>query len=216
MAVGHAGARPDATTPGTQIRGADPELIALPRSIAGYLFYLSALPYWRSKLTEMTRHAAGRLTEAESRFVPRSAEAAVIAEARAMLLLYAAVILAMVGFDWTAPLWFWLIPLILGEPVMRFIRMTEHVGRPMVASMRVNTRTNLVSRPWRFLCWNMNYHAEHHYAASVPFHALPRLHQRLKDHIHVEPGGYLGAHRDILARIRDLRARASAPAGKAR
>ena len=47
----------------------------------------------------------------------------------------------------------------------------------------------------------MNYHAEHHYVSSVPFHALPRLHEKLKDHIYVERGGYLAAHRDILRQI---------------
>lgn len=197
----------------TQISGDDPELIALPATIGGYLLYLSALPYWRAKLAEMARHAAGRVTPAEARFLPQAARATVVAEARAMLALYGAVSVAMLAFQWTAPLWFWLIPLILGEPVMRFIRMTEHVGRPTVSQMRVNTRTNLVSWPWRFLCWNMNYHAEHHYAASVPFHALPRLHERLKDHIHVEPGGYLGAHRDILGQILGRRPRADAPTG---
>ena len=110
-------------------------------------------------------------------------------------------LLAMLWFGWTAPIWYWFIPLVLGEPVMRFIRMTEHVGRPTVPQMSQNTRTNLVSLPWRFLGWNMNYHAEHHYVSSVPFHALPRLHEKLRDHIHVEPDGYLGAHRDILRQL---------------
>jgi fatty acid desaturase len=84
---------------------------------------------------------------------------------------------------------------------MRFIRMTEHVGRPQVADVGRNTRTNLVSAPSRFLAWNMNLHAEHHFAPSVPYHALPKLHEKVKDHIYVERGGYLGAHRDILAQI---------------
>lgn len=185
----------------TQIPGEDPEQIELPRSIGGYLWYLSAIPYWRTKIAEMLRHAAGRLTPAERRFVPKVAEPAVIREARLMLVFYAAVLAAMLVFRWWAPLWFWLIPLLLAEPVMRFIRMTEHVGRPETAEMRLNTRTNLIPAPLRFLCWNMNYHAEHHYAASVPFHALPRLHQRLKGHVHVQKGGYLGAHRDILGQI---------------
>ena len=104
-----------------------------------------------------------------------------------------------------------LLLLALFEPVMRFVRMTEHVGRPTVAAMRENTRTNLVSRPMQFLCWNMNYHAEHHYASSVPFHALPRLHEKLRGHIHVEPGGYLGAHREILAQILGRAPRADSP-----
>jgi fatty acid desaturase len=81
----------------------------------------------------------------------------------------------------------------------------------MVAQMRDNTRTNLVSAPWRFLCWNMNFHAEHHYVSSVPFHALPRLHEKLKSHIHVEERGYLGAHLDILRQILGRTPRADAP-----
>ena len=185
----------------TQITGEDPEQVPLPATIWGYLWYLSAIPYWRTKLGEISRHALGRLTDAERHFVPKVAEATLIREARVMVAVYAGIFAAMLVFQWWAPLWFWLVPLILGEPVMRFVRMTEHVGRPTVAEMRENTRTNLVSRPMRFLCWNMNFHAEHHYASSVPFHALPRLHEKLRDHVHVEPGGYIGAHRQILAQI---------------
>lgn len=185
----------------TQLHGEDPEMIELPKSIWGYLWYLSAIPYWRAKLSEIFRHALGHLNATERRFVPKVAEQTLIREARVMVAVYALILIAMIVFQWWAPLWFWLIPLILGEPVMRFVRMTEHVGRPTVSAMRVNTRTNVVSRPMQFLCWNMNYHAEHHYASSVPFHALPRLHEKLRDHIHVEPDGYLGAHRDILAQI---------------
>lgn len=36
----------------------------------------------------------------------------------------------------------------------------------------------------RFLCWNMNYHIEHHMYPMVPFHQLPALHERGK---HVLP-----------------------------
>lgn len=189
----------------TQLTGEDPEMIGMPASLAEYLWYLSAIPYWKTKLTELLRHAAGRLSPAELRFIPKVEHDAVRRDARVMLSIYAALFLGMAVTGWWGLLWFWLIPLALGEPVMRAIRMTEHVGRPTVAQMHENTRTSLVSWPWRFLCWNMNYHAEHHYVASVPFHALPRLHERLKDHIHVEPGGYLGAHRDILRQLFDHR-----------
>jgi len=54
--------------------------------------------------------------------------------------------------------------------------------------------------PLRFLCWNMNYHAEHHYAPSVPFHALPALHRRIGEHL-PRARGYLGAHREILRQL---------------
>jgi fatty acid desaturase len=93
---------------------------------------------------------------------------------------------------------------------MRFIRMTEHVGKPCVREMKDNTRTNYVSRPMQFLCWNMNYHAEHHYAASVPFFALPKLHEKLKNVIQVEKRGYLGAHIDILSQLTGRKTRSDA------
>lgn len=185
----------------TQIEGDDPELVPMPETIWGYLYYLSAIPYWRTKFRELAIHSAGRFTDSELRFIPSVERSAVIFEARAMVAFYVVIVGLMAATGWWAPLWFWFLPLLLGEPVMRFIRMTEHVGRPTVAQMHENTRTNLVSVPWRFLCWNMNYHAEHHYASSVPFHALPSLHSKLKDHVYVERGGYLGAHRDILRQL---------------
>jgi len=151
-------------------------------------------------------HALGRLSDAEKRFVPKEEHGSVYREARIMLGIYALIFAGMAVTGWWGLIWYWLIPLFLGEPVMRFIRMTEHVGRPTVAKMTENTRTNLVSAPWRFLCWNMNYHAEHHYVPLVPYHTLPRLHEKLRDHIHIEPGGYLGAHRDILRKIHEARA----------
>ncbi len=185
----------------TQHHDKDPEMIAMPGTFGEYIWYLSAVPYWRSKFAEIFRHATGRLSEAERKFVPRAERKAVFSDARRMLAIYAAMFLGMAMTGWWNLLWFWIVPLFLGEPVMRFVRMAEHVGRPAVAQMSENTRTNLVSAPWRFLCWNMNYHAEHHYVASVPFHALPRLHEKLKEHVHVERNGYLGAHRDILRQI---------------
>lgn len=195
----------------TQLTGKDPELIELPISLGKYLWYVSSIPYWRAKFGELGRHARGRLSEAELRFIPKEAHARVFLEARLMMATYASVLGACVVFNWWAPVWYWWLPVFLGEPVMRAIRMTEHVGRPNVRDMKVNTRTNLVTLPMRFLCWNMNYHAEHHYAASVPFHALPELHRKLKGFVHVERRGYLGAHIDIISQIVGLAPRADAP-----
>ena len=185
----------------TQLHDEDPEMISMPRTFGEYVWYLSAVPYWRSKFTEVFRHATARLSEAEKKFIPSVEHMAVFWDARRMLAIYAGIFLGMAMTGWWGLIWYWIIPLFLGEPVMRFVRMTEHVGRPTVPQMSENTRTNIVSAPWRFLCWNMNYHAEHHYVASVPFHALPKLHEKLKDHIHVERHGYLGAHMDILRQL---------------
>ena len=185
----------------TQIENKDPELLLLPRSLWDYAFYMSSIPYWKTKFVELFRRVGGHLTAEEKRFVPKVEHRSLIIEARCMTAFYGAIFCFMLIFNWWAPLWFWLIPVLIGEPVMRFIRFTEHVGRPMVTEMRQNTRTSLVSPIWGFLCWNMNYHAEHHYVPSAPFHALSALHEKLKNHIHIEPNGYFGAHKDILSQI---------------
>jgi fatty acid desaturase len=191
----------------TQRHGQDPEMITLPANLKGYFWYLSSVPYWRAKLSELYLHSVGRISAAEKKFIPKQERGTVILEARLMLLFYLGVVVVSVVQGWTWPLWYWLIPVMLGEPVMRAIRMTEHVGRPTVPDMKVNTRSNTVSLPWRFLCWNMNYHAAHHYASSVPFHALPELSEKLGSVIHTENRGYVGAHIDMLRQIRLQRVR---------
>jgi len=144
----------------TQLHGQDPEMILLPISFKKYLEYILSWPYWRAKFTELFHHIVGHLTPEEKRFIPEVEHQAVFLEARIMGAAYLAIIIAMFAFSWWGPLWYWFIPVILGEPVMRAIRMTEHVGRPTIHDMKENTRSNLVSAPMRFLAWNMNYHAE--------------------------------------------------------
>lgn len=197
----------------TNLHGRDPEMIELPVSFRTYLLYVSSIPYWYSQFEGLLRRAAGRITDGERRFLPESERGAIVLEARLMLAGYAVIGLVMLATGWTAPLFYWILPMFMAEPVMRMIRMTEHVGRPQVEDMRINTRTNIVSAPWRFLAWNMNYHAEHHYAASVPFHALPKLHEKLAGHIFVERQGYLAAHLDILAQTLGRKPRADQSAG---
>ncbi len=189
----------------TQLHGKDPELIELPISTRKYVWFLSSIPFWLQKFKEIGMHFAGRFSETEKKFVPREDRRSLVIEARIMISIYACVLAASAWFNWWGAVWYWWLPLFLGEPVMRAIRMTEHVGRPNIRDMKINTRTNLVTLPMRFLCWNMNYHAEHHYASSVPFHALPKLHEKLSGHVYVEERGYLGAHIDIISQILGLR-----------
>ena len=185
----------------TQLKGQDPELIELPISVWKYLWYISSVPYWCNKFKQIVRNASGRLNEDDKTFLSKHEAPIIFREARLMVAFYALVLVISVAMGWAAPLWYWIIPLFLGEPVMRFIRLTEHVGRPNVDDMKENTRTSLVSWPAQFLSWNMNYHAEHHYAASVPFHALPKLHEKLQGYVYVEKRGYLGAHIDIINQL---------------
>ena len=196
----------------TQLKGQDPELIELPISVWKYLWYISSVPYWRAKFGQIIRNASGRLNDDDRTFLTKYEAPIIIREARIMVGFYAAVLILCIAMGWTWPLWFWIFPLFLGEPVMRAIRLTEHVGRPNVDDMKENTRTSLVSWPAQMLSWNTNYHAEHHYAASVPFHALPDLHKKLQGFVYVEERGYLGAHIDIIKQLIGKKPRSDAGA----
>ena len=49
---------------------------------------------------------------------------------------------------------------------------SEHTGCPLVADMRVNSRTTLTNRAMQRLAWNMPFHTAHHVYPGVPFHDL--------------------------------------------
>ena len=185
----------------TQLKGKDPELIELPISVYKYIWYISAFPYWKNKFSEIYRHILGRLSDEEKKFIPKLEQKTIFREARIMVSLYSLLILGSFYLNFWGLFWYWWLPVILGEPVMRAIRLTEHVGRPNTDDLKENTRSSIVSIPMKFLCWNMNYHAEHHYASSIPFHALPKLHKKLKGYIFIEERGYLGAHIDIISQL---------------
>ena len=97
--------------------------------------------------------------------------------------------------------WFWLVPRLVGEPAMRIARLSEHAGRPRNDDPMDNTRSLHVPAPLRVLAWNMPYHAEHHAAPSVPFHALPKLHALVEPRLQARTGGYRAAQADILRQI---------------
>jgi len=184
----------------TNLHGQDPELIPMPASFWGYLWYLGAVPYWWGSWSGIARRSLGHLSDEERRFIPLRERSSVLWEARVLALIYGLLAGAVLA-GWTAPLTYWFFPLLLGQPLMRFIRMTEHVGCPNVADLLQNTRTTRVAAPWRLLAWNMNFHAEHHLLPSVPYHALPRFHALVAGRV-AERQGYCHGHREILARLR--------------
>jgi fatty acid desaturase len=49
----------------------------------------------------------------------------------------------------------------------------------------------------RFLYWNMNYHLEHHMFPMVPYHALPRLHDLIKDDLPAPTNGVIAAYLEM-------------------
>ena len=88
-----------------------------------------------------------------------------------------------------APLIYWIIPRILGEPLQRAWRIAPKHQRVAMKmpDVRTNTRSTETGAVMRTLCWNVPYHSEHHVCSQVPFFALPKL-NRLVGH-EFEPDG---------------------------
>ena len=177
----------------------DPESLFRCETLAGYLFYATSIPYFIATVDWMIRHPFGRFNAAERQFLPESEERQVQREALLMWAVYLTVIGGSVWLGSWGALIYWFLPRLVGEPVMRLIRITEHVGRPRVSDMLENTRTVEAVLPLRLLAWNMCFHVEHHAIPSVPFHRLPDLHADLKPHTADVCSGYVIAHRNIFA-----------------
>jgi fatty acid desaturase len=177
----------------------DPELIAgqKPGTRAAYLRHVSGLPFWWGMLRQTVANAAGRDPGA---YVPPRARARVRAEARWMLAAYAVALASLA----VTPLlfWVWLLPCLLGQPVLRLYLLAEHGRCAFVADMFHNTRTTFTNRLVRFLAWNMPYHVEHHTLPGVPFHKLPELHAHMAGRHGVTAEGYAAFTADYAATLR--------------
>ena len=183
----------------TQIEGLDPELEAKRvETWPDYLIHLSGWRYWKGAVMLILRNASGR---AEAAFVPPGLVPRLVREARVMLAVYAAAAIVSLILRSDAVLFYWLIPVLLGQPFLRAYLLAEHTGLPLVEDFWENTRTTLTGLPIRFLAWNMPFHTEHHVNPAVPFHALPELHRREREKLKAVSPGYVAFHRDWQARL---------------
>ena len=184
----------------TQDPERDPELVVAPPATRyDYLWRVSGLEYWTSRIRTTLVHAAGRVTES---YITPSERPAVVREARLYLASYAALAAVSTAAGSAAVLWFWLVPVVLGQPMLRLYLLAEHTGCPMVPDMLANSRTVHTNAIVRFLAWNMPYHAEHHAYAAIPFHALPRAHAALAPYVKVQSQGYASVHRELIRGLR--------------
>lgn len=180
----------------TNIEGKDPELAGgKPEGLRAWVWHVSGLPYWISQKRLLIGLALGRV---RAGYLPEGALPRMEREARVMLAVYALVI----GSLWVSPLafWLWILPVVLGQPVLRLYLLAEHGDCARVANMFENTRTTYTTRLVRFLAWNMPYHVEHHVYPAVPFHRLPALHSKMRTELRVTAQGYAAFTRDYLAR----------------
>ncbi len=187
----------------TIIVGREPE-IAVPRpadigAITMAFFNLRVYPkYFRTILL----HSIGRMTKEEKTYVPEMELPKVFRRARVYVAIYLAVIALSIYSGSILPLMLVGFTNLFGTWLMVIYGLTQHAGlAENVLDHRLNCRTVYMNPVNRFLYWNMNYHVEHHMFPLVPSHALPQLHESIKDDCPTPYPSLLSAWREIIPAV---------------
>jgi Na+-transporting NADH:ubiquinone oxidoreductase subunit F len=186
----------------TIIVGRDPE-IAVPRptNIMDVMRAFFCIGAYKSYWSKIIPHAFNRMTPEEATYIPQEEWPTVYWKARVHLAIYLGAIGLAIYFHSFLPLLL-VAPNIFGTWLTVTYGMTQHAGlAENVLDHRLNCRTVYMNPVHRFLYWNMNYHLEHHMYPLVPYHALPRLHELVKDDCPPPYRGLLDAWREILPAI---------------
>lgn len=182
----------------TRIPGKDPELED-PQStnFREYLIEISGWNWWLGKFATHYKVATGKLDNMP--YISEDAKNNIIRSTRLQLAVYGTAIALSLWFQQPWFITFWLLPLAIGQPILRFILLAEHTGCTKDDNPLTNTRTTLTWFPIKFMMWNMPFHAEHHLYPAIPFHALPQTHQELKEHFQVIDEGYIKVNQNIVS-----------------
>ena len=171
----------------------DPELVGQPPlSRSDYWYRVSGIPFWKENIRLLLRHASGRV---EEDYIDPAKHADIIREARVHVAGYAALLVLSLLTSNAAIWWYWILPALLTQPLLRWFLLAEHQGCDDGADMLANSRTTYTTPAINFLAWNMSYHAEHHYLASIPFHALPAMHAYTGQLVSHRGDGYVDVNR---------------------
>jgi fatty acid desaturase len=178
----------------TQIPGKDPELEdKKPTDLSSYLVEMSGATWWISKLRTHFAIAGGRVHSYG--FLNDETRPAVVRSVRLQLGVYGVAIALSLALGQPLFVTYWLLPVALGQPLLRAILLAEHAGCSQDDDALSNTRTTHTIFPVRVLMWDMPYHAEHHRYPAIPFFALAAVHEKLGPSLaHVAREGYTGMH----------------------
>lgn len=185
----------------TQDPEKDPELMdPKPRTIGQYLWEVSAIPFWLNRPRLFFRLATGRTSQYA--FIPDNARRKIAISAALQSAIYVAGLVSM-ALGRMEVLYYWFLPALLAQPLLRAILIAEHTGCSQDENGLTNTRTTLTWLPIRTLMWNMPFHTEHHLYPSIPFFQLKAAHRELVTQlVHLSPS-YVAANREIVSGLRD-------------
>ena len=167
----------------TYFVGRDPEIqVQRPADLVKILldfFYLRSGPpeVWR-----LIRNAFGRPNPDVRDLVPARDLPKMYWSSRVHLVIYCAFAIWSIAIGSLLPMMFVLLPRFYGGWLQQLLSLPQHAGLGEdTYDHRENTRTIYVNPVFAFLYVNMQYHLEHHAMPMTPFHALPKLHEAVKD-----------------------------------
>lgn len=188
----------------TIIVGRDPEIITMRPPVLFKVGLLLIGMHTYDGFIAMFRHATKGLNEQEKSFTPESDWGRAQLVARIWIVIVAAVIFTAIATTSLLP--FMLVgvgPAILGSWHFILTGLLQHTGMAdNVIDHRLNSRTVYMNPVSRFIYWNMNYHVEHHMFPMVPYHALPKLHDTIKNDLPEPNTGFTDGVGEVISALR--------------
>jgi fatty acid desaturase len=165
----------------TFIVGRDPEIAVRPPLWRYIIINVFRIQSGYADQKRVVLHIFGKLTEPEKLYMPASYHRKTFREARIYGLILLSVAVWCIMIKSILPAMFIGLPSFYGTFLFILFVLPQHAGLSEdVLDHRLNTRTMYLNPIFRFLYWNMNYHVEHHMFPMVPYHALPALHEEMK------------------------------------
>ncbi len=192
----------------TIIVGRDAEIAVMrPPDLLKAALMFTGLLDLRYSLPALFRQAIVGLNVEEKNYVPEMEHEKAVVAARWHVAIYVATVGAAIALG------SWLPVLLIGGPRlygtwhMVLTGLLQHIGlADDVTDHRLNSRTVYMNPISRFIYWNMNYHVEHHMFPMVPYHALPRLHEMIKNDLPEPNPSMWHAYREVFpVLLRQLR-----------
>ena len=167
----------------TYIVGRDPEIqVQRPADllkIALDFFYIRSGPpeVWR-----IVRNAFARPSTHVLDFMPERELPKMYWSNRIYLAIIGVFVIWSIAIGSFLPIMFVGLPRFYGAWLHQLLGLTQHAGLGEdTYDHRENTRTVFINPVFAYLYMNMQYHIEHHSMPMTPFHALPKLHEAVKD-----------------------------------
>jgi fatty acid desaturase len=170
-----------------------------PMTLGGWVQEITGLALARFHAQVLFQLAFGQVTEMQKQVIPAQEMPKLVRNARIFLAIYSAIpVLVLFGF--MAPIWFFVLPRILGAPVMLLFTLIQHVemqeNSPSIIKSTRSFRTNWLGR---FLYMDMNNHVEHHLYPQVPFYRLPDLNTAVSEQLPDPDPGFVRTNIEVLS-----------------